>query len=58
MKITIKGWLTPEGYNGIVVQDQRPNVPVKVDLEVEADVEKVVMALTNALNGLAEAIDG
>ena len=35
MKITIKGWLTPDAYAGVALPGQVPNVAVKVDVEVE-----------------------
>lgn len=35
MKISIKRWLTPEGYSGIVLKDEVFSRALKIELELE-----------------------
>ncbi len=43
MKIRVKGWITPEAYNGTVLKDETPSRALQVDLEIELDAEGVAI---------------
>jgi hypothetical protein len=50
MKVTIKGWLLPEGHPGV-------EAATEVDLEIEFDPREASEAIVKAIESLACSVD-